>query len=503
MKYYMKTIGLLTAVSALVFCGSAVASPMISIDLGSNEAVEPADEAGVVAATNWNQAAGSPDFSDVALEYSDGTASGATVSGDFASNKTSPVGVTADPNTEMFNRGGTVNQSAGSDITVSGLATDGDWEIGYDVYVYFASRSDFTTTNDLDLTIGDTTYLVELSGGTANYTGTFESADATSTPRDTGKNYVKFTGVTGSTFTLNAFCAVNDRLLITGMQIVPIPKPERSVISVDLGPTGETVEASDIAGAYPAANWAVAAGNDLVNAALNYSDGSAASATISTDFSYNKTTTVGVSSDPNTEMYNRGGGIPNGDGASFTVDNLPADNEWAGGYDVYVYFAPVANSTTNDLDLTLGDTTCYTSVDTASSNYSGTFEPCSSTHAAARDSGKNVAKFTGITGASFTVSMLCNQQSRVAITGMQIVSGLIEDGGTPPETSAVLSLIAGTSTVTVIATNLTVGATHTLLGNSALTATNWLPIDPVVTGVSETNWVVATTNVMFFKVESE
>jgi hypothetical protein len=508
MKTQIGKTYLFAITSALILWGSAaVAAPIISVDLGAGEAVESGDVAGFIPTNNWNHAFGYPDVSGEALNYSDGTASGASLSADFASNKTSPVGVGADPNTEMFNRGGTINSGAGSDITVSGISTNGDWAYGYDVYVYFASRSDASTTDDLNLTIGDTTFLIELTGGVANYSGTFEQADATDYPRASGKNFVKFSGVSGSSFTLNAFCPVNDRLLVTGLQIVPVPKPERSILSVDLGNTGETLESGDTAGVYPVANWAVAAGSpDLTNAPLSYSDGAASDATISADFTYNKTTTIGVTADANTEMYNRGGGILNGAGTDITVDGLPTTSEWTGGYDVYVYFAPSAGySTTNDLDLTIGETTYYTTLATSSTNYTGSFAQATATDSGSRDSGKNYAKFTGVTGTSFTLNAVCNQMDRIAITGMQIVSGLIGDEEpNDPATPAYLSISGGSETLTITATNLTATASNTLKAADALSSTNWLAVGAPVTGVTETNWVVSATNsATFYKVDSE
>jgi hypothetical protein len=202
-----------------------VSAAVISVELGNNEALEPADAAGVVSAANWKQASGSPDFSGVALNFSDGTASGATIAGDFSSNLTTRVAVTGDTNTEMFNRGGGINSAAGSDITVSDLPTTGDWAQGYDVYIYFAPSSADNSTRTLNLAIGGTTYYAEIDTGSSNYSGSFEQVDSTSIIARESGNYAVFSGLSGNSFTLNLTSNVQNVIGATGLQIVAVPEP--------------------------------------------------------------------------------------------------------------------------------------------------------------------------------------------------------------------------------------------------------------------------------------
>lgn len=193
-------------------------SAVISIDLGSNEALETGDSAGIVPAASWNHVFGYPDFSNAALNFSDGTAS---ISADFSGNFTTRIGITSDENTEMFNRGGGVNSGDGSDITVSGLPTSNDWADGYDVYVYFAPGSADNNTRTLDLTIGATIYYAELATGSSNYSGSFDLVGSTLNYARESGNIVKFSGLTGSAFTLTATANVQNTIAVTGLQIVP------------------------------------------------------------------------------------------------------------------------------------------------------------------------------------------------------------------------------------------------------------------------------------------
>lgn len=212
---------------ALACCAGHLSANVISVDLGkaSTEALEASDVAGRVPASNWTVASGTPDLSGVALNYSDGAASGATLTADFSGNLTTRVGVTGDANTEMFNSGGGILGASGSDITVSGLSTAGAWAGGYDVYVYFAPSSLDNASRTLNLTIGGTSYYAELVTGSSNYSSTFDLVDSTKNWEREFGNYAVFSGVTGSSFTLNATSNFSGTIGLTGMQIVAVPEP--------------------------------------------------------------------------------------------------------------------------------------------------------------------------------------------------------------------------------------------------------------------------------------
>lgn len=76
-------------------------------------------------------------------------------------------------------------------------------------------------------------------------------------------------------------------------------------------------------------------------------------------------------------------------------------------------------------------------------------------------------------------------------------------GSAGPGAPAYLSITGDAGSVTVSATGLTVGATYTLKELGDLSETNWNSIASV-SGVSQTNWVLAASNsVMFYRVDSE
>jgi hypothetical protein len=210
-KYLITTLVLITT-------GLCANAEVISVDLGkaNTEALESEDVAGVVPVANWDVASGFPDLTAFALT------SGAIVTADFSGNLTTSVGVTADVNTEMFNSGGGVNSGTGSDITFANLPTTGVWSGGYDVYVYFAPSSG---NNTLDLTIGDTTYYAQLDSGSSNYSGSFDQVTSELNYARESGNYVKFSGISGNSFTLKASSNIGNTIAITGMQIVSVPEP--------------------------------------------------------------------------------------------------------------------------------------------------------------------------------------------------------------------------------------------------------------------------------------
>lgn len=96
--------------------------------------------------------------------------------------------------------------------------------------MYFSTATrlaDDNGTDPLDLTLGGTTYYAELVNGTPNYTGTFDLVDSTNSAARQSGNYVKFSGITGSSFdlTLAAGPTSSERLGAAGIQIVAIPEP--------------------------------------------------------------------------------------------------------------------------------------------------------------------------------------------------------------------------------------------------------------------------------------
>lgn len=202
----------------LCFAASSYAQSLISLDLGNQEALEAEDIAGLYPTANWNNPRGFPLFSNVALVDSDGAATTATATATgFNGNITTNVAVTADPNTEMFNRGIRLSETNPPQLTIAGL-TDGS----YDVVAYFDSLSGATGSADINFSIGETSIdVTDLDLGSANYTGSLTES----------VNYVEFTGIAGTGFTLD-ITSSEAGVVLTGLQIQASAIPEPSTVAL-------------------------------------------------------------------------------------------------------------------------------------------------------------------------------------------------------------------------------------------------------------------------------
>lgn len=90
---------------------------------------------------------------------------------------------------------------------------------------------------------------------------------------------------------------------------------------------------------------------------------------------------------------------------------------------------------------------------------------------------------------------------RISNTALTPAEFLPVGSANPPPTAAVLTIQSGAGSVTVTATGLESTATYTLQSKDDLVSGTWTDIPPAITGVTATNWVVATTNAAFFQVE--
>lgn len=82
------------------------------------------------------------------------------------------------------------------------------------------------------------------------------------------------------------------------------------------------------------------------------------------------------------------------------------------------------------------------------------------------------------------------------------VSGVFSSEALPPN-SAILTITAGSGTVTVSASNLSTAAQNQLQSRVSLTGGIWGDVGAAVTGVSATNWVLSTSSPsVFYQVES-
>lgn len=228
-----KTLTVLLALSG--FSASLTAQTIISVELGSNTALGSSDTAGFVPADNWTQASGFPDFTDVDLNFDDGTASGATISGDFAGNTNTQVAVSGtDLNTTMYTRGGYVASGAGSSLSLAGLPTTGSFA-SYDLYLYFAPTPDTdVTTNYIGATIGSTSCFAIMDTGDSNYTGTFVQATGGTIVEATAGNYFLFEGLSGATQDIDLISNFGGSYAVTGLQVVAIPEPSQAALLAGL-----------------------------------------------------------------------------------------------------------------------------------------------------------------------------------------------------------------------------------------------------------------------------
>lgn len=239
---------------ALILCTlPALGQVTINVELGSGTAVSGTDVAGVVPSAGWQQKSGYPDVTTPsALNLSDGSSSGASITFDGTGNVTSIGAATTDANYTMFNRNlgigfagsGNTNGSLGSTISVTGLGTDFTTN-GYDVYVYVATNTNFGSGGEdietVSMSDGTTTYYFEINDTIASYQGSFIQATATDLASAGLANYVKFSGLTSSSFTISSTpVTVNADSLggFAGMQIVAVPEPGTFALLAGFGALG-------------------------------------------------------------------------------------------------------------------------------------------------------------------------------------------------------------------------------------------------------------------------
>lgn len=242
----MKKMTKILAVTAALMVGSFVttlyAQTMINIDLGAGTSVG-SGTAGVVSSDGWQQESGFPDFGPNSLDYEDGSASGATVTlGNASGNVTSIGAATTDGNYEMYNRGAGIKEGSATTLSLSGLDTSGVFSGGYDVYVYMASAVNFDAgdnVNTFRVGNGTTDYFLDLDETVTSYAGSFVQSSATIAGDSIIANYVKFSGMSGASFTvdsINTEGKSDSAGLFTGMQVVAIPEPSTlALVGIALG----------------------------------------------------------------------------------------------------------------------------------------------------------------------------------------------------------------------------------------------------------------------------
>ncbi len=215
-----------------VLLSAAIAQgQLINIDLGNSTTVGSDQSAGVVASTGWQQKSGYPNFSNQSLLFSDGSPSNGLITAVNGTGNYSSIGAsTTDPNYTMFNRDIGISGNTGlTTITVTSL-TNTEFSGGYDVYVYIAANANSSSHEEATISLSDgtSTYYVLVNETIASYQGSFIQSTATSSGTAPIANYVKFSGLTGDSFTIssqNVDDLTGAVAGLAGMQIVAVPEP--------------------------------------------------------------------------------------------------------------------------------------------------------------------------------------------------------------------------------------------------------------------------------------
>ena len=230
---YLRTKYHLDAISANFASGTSSTYPMTADMV-----------AGVTPVNNWNNLTGASNSAGVTLNDATGTATTAKVA--WACNGTWETGIddTLSGDHKMMKAHLDARVAVDATINVGGLPssiTAG----GYDVLVYFDATT-ATGAVTSGYTIGPQTFW---TNDTSTFSGTYVQATgttkATATP---GSNYARFTGLTGSGFTLNAD-SDTFRAEVSGIQIVASGATTPYGLTYDLA-TGFDVFSND-----PANPW--------------------------------------------------------------------------------------------------------------------------------------------------------------------------------------------------------------------------------------------------------
>jgi hypothetical protein len=182
---------------------------------GSTTLMDAAESAGVIVATNWNNAPGAASTSPLALVDDNGAPTAASITWNAAGVWQTRDDDTAG-NTRMMRGYLDTTSTSTTTVTVSGLATG-----TYDVYVYAdGDNHGFSRTAAYTLSgAGITTTTVNMTdAANTTFSGIYTAA------ANSNGNYVQFS-VTGSGFTLTAAPVIGSnptlRAPVNGIQIVP------------------------------------------------------------------------------------------------------------------------------------------------------------------------------------------------------------------------------------------------------------------------------------------
>src|SRR6185312_16651880 len=186
--------------------------------MGSGAAMGSSESAGVVAKTNWNNAAGNVSSTALALNDETGASNGATVTWSADNNWALPITDTAGNVRMMRGYLDTGNQNP-STISIAGLPP---CSTGYDVYGYTDGDNEGSTVTGAYAISGSgvtTTSVQATDPANVNFSGAFTQAI------NTNGNYVKFSSIQATAFTITATpisASINVlRAPVNAIQIVP------------------------------------------------------------------------------------------------------------------------------------------------------------------------------------------------------------------------------------------------------------------------------------------
>lgn len=211
---------------------------VMSIDFGAGTLaaagvttkMEPTETAGLVAVANWNSIApamGANGVQSTLMDSYGASVPGAAVT--FSSPTTWNTGTADDPGNNRMMRGylAAFDAATPSVITVTGLPEFYTVK-GYDVIVYYQEQGASRVAR-FQLASGATVQAFYGIGLPAGFEGTYVQAagnqdQGSGTPAG---NYVRFSGVTGNSFTLTSYGTSGDlmRAAVQGLQIVPRSQP--------------------------------------------------------------------------------------------------------------------------------------------------------------------------------------------------------------------------------------------------------------------------------------
>jgi phosphopentomutase len=387
--------------------------------VGTGTAMGATESAGVIAKANWNNATGNNSSSPLNLVDETGAANGAIAT--WASDVSWNLPVTDSAGNVRMMRGyiDSLSASDSSTVNVTGLPPS---STGYDIYVYTDGDNQTGTEKGNYQLTGPGITTVNFTATdlpNTNFSGTFTRAI------NSAGNYVKFTAVQATTFTITATPAASSdgvfRAPINSIQIVPSAAPGVArAVGIKLVGAGTAMGASESAGVVAKTNWNNATGTTS-GSPLSLVDetgaANGASATWASDVSWN----LPIADSAGNVRMMRGyiDSLNGSDSNTVTVADLPPSPT---GYDIYVYTdgdnATAAKTATYQLSGAGIITASNTATDSANTNFSGTFTQ-------ANNSAGNYVKFTAIQATSFTITATpktaANGVLRAPVNGIQVV----------------------------------------------------------------------------------